>query len=52
MWVFESFNRQRSVWGYVEAKERKVIEGLACVQPRKTDFQGDDLALGGTLGGR
>lgn len=38
--------------GYVAAKERKIIERLVRDQPRKTDFHGDDLVLGGTLGGR
>jgi hypothetical protein len=53
MLVIEAFNRQRSVWGIcVEAQEREVIEESVCVQPRKTDFQEDDLVFDGTLGGR
>ena len=51
--ITKACSRQRSVWRYNEAKEREVVQGgSAYIQPRKTDFQGADLDLGGTLGGK
>jgi hypothetical protein len=49
----ESFIRQQGGWGRCEQRVVKSSKGLECIQPRKTDFQADDdLAFGGTLGGR
>jgi hypothetical protein len=48
----EAFIRQKSGWGRCKQRGVKSSKDLECVQPRKTDFQADDLAFGGTLGGK